>query len=550
MTSAGLERRREIPLGSDWFDEEEGRRIEATSLLIELLPEASVRPASINPRLDQPPAREGSLMFRRLAPESLSMASARHPWRTIVLWIVTLVLAMMASSALLGDALTSEGKLTNNVDSLRAADLVEERLGAEPLNEIIILHSDDLEFDDGNFAASIDDTIAAASDVGAIAVFGPADDPNLVSEDGRTALVQVAFADTGDVRDHQDALDEILAAAKTDGIEVRSFGAVSIDEEIGKIADEDLAKGEMIGVVVALIVLVIVFGALVASLLPIIIAIFSIAVALGFAALIGQMFSLSLLVTTMVTMMGLAVGIDYSLFVVSRYREERHKGAEKLGAINIAGRTAGRAVVFSGFTVVIVLLGMFIVPHSIFRSLAVGASLVVLIAVFASLTLLPALLSLLGDRIEKGRIGRKNKMEGHPFWDRVARAVMHRPVVWLTAGVAVMLFLALPALGLKTGFSGIDALPKDTEASKSFTILTSQFGGALSEPIEIVIDGDVASSDGEAAIANLQELLSDDATLGPSTVRGRGVRQHRDRLGSGAQQPERARGTARGRAHS
>ena len=459
-------------------------------------------------------------MFRRLAPESLSMASARHPWRTIVLWIVTLVLAMMASSALLGDALTSEGKLTNNVDSLRAADLVEERLGAEPLNEIVILHSDDLEFDDGNFAASIDDTIAAASDVGAIAVFGPADDPNLVSEDGRTALVQVAFADTGDVRDHQDALDEILAAAKTDGIEVRSFGAVSIDEEIGKIADEDLAKGEMIGVIVALIVLVIVFGALVASLLPIVIAIFAIAVALGFAALIGQVFSLSLLVTTMVTMMGLAVGIDYSLFVVSRYREERHKGAEKFGAINIAGRTASRAVVFSGFTVVIALLGMFIVPHSIFRSLAVGASLVVLIAVFASLTLLPALV-VVARATASRRVASavRTEMEGHPFWDRVARAVMHRPVVWLTAGVAVMLFLALPALGLKTGFSGIDALPKDTEASKSFTILTSQFGGALSEPIEIVIDGDVASSDGEAAIANLQELLSDDATLGPSTVR-------------------------------
>jgi putative drug exporter of the RND superfamily len=461
-------------------------------------------------------------MFRRLAPESLSMASARHPWRTIVLWIVTLVVAVMASSALLGDALTSEGKLTNNADSLRAADLVEERLGAEPLNEIVILRSDDLEFDEGDFATSIDDTIAAASDAGAIAVVGPADDPNLVSDDGRTALVQVAFADTGDVRDHQEALKEILAAAKTDGIEVRSFGAVSIDEEIGKIADEDLAKGETIGVIVALIVLVIVFGALVASLLPIAIAIFSIAVALGVAALIGQAFSLSLLVTNMVTMMGLAVGIDYSLFVVSRYREERHKGAEKLGAINIAGRTASRAVVFSGFTVVIALLGMFIVPHTIFRSLAVGASLVVLIAVFASLTLLPALLSLLGDRIEKGRIGRKNKTEGHPFWDRVARAVMHRPVVWLTAGVIVMLLLALPALGLKTGFSGIDALPKDTEASKSFTILTSQFGGALSEPIEIVIDGDVASSDGETAIASLQEALSDDATFGPSTVRVEG----------------------------
>ena len=143
----------------------------------------------------------------------------------------------------------------------------------------------------------------------------------------------------------------------------------------------------------------------------------------------GQAFQLSILVTNIVTMMGLAVGIDYSLFVVSRYREERAAGLDKHQAIAASGSTASRAVVFSGFTVVIALLGMFIVPHSIFRSIAVGSSLVVILAVLATLTLLPAVLSLLGDRIEKGRI-RRHVVEGHPFWDRVARAVMRRPVVW------------------------------------------------------------------------------------------------------------------------
>ncbi|MFA5883841.1 MAG: MMPL family transporter [Acidimicrobiia bacterium] len=457
-------------------------------------------------------------MYRRLSPEALSTASARHPVRTLVVWFVAVVAAVMTSSALLDGALTSEGKLTSNPESLRAKAVLEERLGADSVNEAVILHSDVLRVGDAAFDDSVAAAVETAPKAGAIAVFGPDDDPTLVSADGHTALVQVAFPDTGDVRDHQAGLARVLAAAEADKIDVRSFGAVSIDEEIGKIADEDLAKGEAIGILVALIVLVIVFGALVASLLPIAVAVVSIAIALGLAALIGQAFSLSLLVTNMVSMMGLAVGIDYSLFVVSRYREERAKGREKIDAIGVAGSTASRAVVFSGMTVVIALLGMFIVPHTIFRSLAVGASLVVAIAVVASLTLLPALLSLLGDRIEKGRI-RRHEVDGHPFWARVSRAVMRRPVVWLVAGTSVMVLLALPALGLRTGFSGIDALPPSTEASRSFSVLTSQFGGARAEPIEVVVDGDVEGADTAAAIDRLVTRLERDGEFGPASVR-------------------------------
>ena len=457
-------------------------------------------------------------MYRRLSPEALSTASARHPVRTLVVWFVAVVVAVMTSSALLDGALTSEGKLTSNPESLRAKALLEDRLGADSVNEAVIFHSDVLRAGDAAFDDSVAAAVATAPKAGAIAVSGPDDDPTLVSADGHTALVQVAFPDTGDVRDHQAGLAQVLAAARADKIDVRSFGAVSIDEEIGKIADEDLAKGEAIGILVALIVLVIVFGALVASLLPIAVAVVSIAIALGLAALIGQAFSLSLLVTNMVSMMGLAVGIDYSLFVVSRYREERGKGREKIDAIGVAGSTASRAVVFSGMTVVIALLGMFIVPHTIFRSLAVGASLVVAIAVVASLTLLPALLSLLGDRIEKGRI-RRHEVDGHPFWARVSRAVMRRPVVWLVAGTSVMVLLALPALGLRTGFSGIDALPPSTEASRSFAVLTSQFGGARAEPIEVVVDGDVEGADTAAAIDDLVTRLERDDEFGPASVR-------------------------------
>lgn len=456
--------------------------------------------------------------MKRLSPEALSTASARHPVRTLVCWVVALVVGFMVSGALLDSALTGDAELTNSPESVRAQELVEERLGADTIGQVLILHSDDMVLDDEAFSARVNAVLDAAPDHGVTNAVGPFDDEGLIADDGHTVLVQLEFPDVGEVEDHADDVNELIEIAGGNGVTVRPFGMISLNEEISEIIDEDLAKGEAIGVVVALIVLVIVFGALVASLLPIMVAIFAIAIALGIAALVGQAFQLSILVTNIVTMMGLAVGIDYSLFVVSRYREERALGREKIDAITAAGSTASRAVVFSGFTVVIALLGMFIVPQSIFRSIAFGASLVVILAVAATLTLLPAVLSLLGDRIEKGRL-RRHKVEGHPFWDRVARAVMRRPVAWLSAGVVILVLLALPALGLRTGFSGIDSVPTDTESYRAFVELTRKFDGSRDAPIHVVVDGAVEDADVSTAIDDLISRTDDDAALGPASIR-------------------------------
>jgi RND superfamily putative drug exporter len=167
---------------------------------------------------------------------------------------------------------------------------------------------------------------------------------------------------------------------------------------------------------------------------------------------------------------------------------------------------------------VIALLGMFIVPQSIFRSIAVGASLVVILAVLATLTLLPAVLALLGDKIEKGRI-RRHAVEGHPFWDRESRAVMRHPVVWLASGVAVLLLLAVPALDLHTGFSGVDALPSNTESSQAFRELTTKFSGSLDAPVEVVVDGNVESEKVNKAIDDLISQTDRDSALGPASTR-------------------------------
>jgi RND superfamily putative drug exporter len=221
-------------------------------------------------------------------------------------------------------------------------------------------------------------------------------------------------------------------------------------------------------------------------------------------------------------MMGLAVGIDYSLFITSRYREERHRGLEKLDAIEAAGATASRAVFFSGMTVVLALLGMLIIPTTIFRSLGAGAIFVVIVAVIASLTLLPAMLGLLGDRVNKVRIRKKAATGevGRPggFWDRVTRLVMRRPVVSLAVGVVILLAAASSWFDMRTGFSGVSTLPNSFEAKEAFQTLAANFSGGLSAPVEIVVDGKADDSEVKAGVERLQSELATDRFFGPSQV--------------------------------
>ena len=186
----------------------------------------------------------------------------------------------------------------------------------------------------------------------------------------------------------------------TDSVEVIPVGDVSINHAFNTISEEDLIQGETFGILAALLILIVVFGSLVAAGVPILLSIVSIAVATGLAALYGRVADLSFFVTNMITMIGLAVGIDYALFIISRYREERRLRREKLDAIEVAGGTASKAVLFSGMTVVFALLGLFMIPTTIFRSLGLGAVLVVIVAVAAMLTLIPALLALIGDKID------------------------------------------------------------------------------------------------------------------------------------------------------
>jgi uncharacterized membrane protein YdfJ with MMPL/SSD domain len=257
----------------------------------------------------------------------------------------------------------------------------------------------------------------------------------------------------------------------------------------------------------------VVFGALAAAVVPIVLAVTSIVVALGLVSLLGLAFDLSFLVTNMVTMIGLAVGIDYSLFIVSRYREERAHGRDKLAAIAAAGATANRAVFFSGMTVVLALAGLLLTPTTVFRSIAAGAITVVLVAVAASLTLLPALLAVMGDRVNALRVPvlfrrRQQDLERtHGIWARVARRVMARPTASLLLAGGVLAVVAVPLVGIRTGVSGISTYPDNIQSKQAFTVLSRDFSGGLTSPALIVVDGDVRSAAVTAAVRHLRSVV-------------------------------------------
>ena len=383
-------------------------------------------------------------------------------------------------------------------------------------NEVVIVRSPQSAATDAAFRSAV---LAVQRDISAL---GPGvvdstvsafrgGDKTLLSADGRTAIIPVVMAgDLTQAEKNIDKVHEIVHAADgKGGFDTLVTGAASINSDFSHTAETDLRKGEGIGVPIALVILLIVFGAVVAAGLPILLSLIAITLAVGLTALVGQTFDVSVFAINMVSMMGLATGIDYSLFIISRFREERARGRDKLDAIAVTGGTASRAVLFSGLTVVLALLGLLIVPTNIFASLAIGAILVVSMSVIAALTLLPAVLSLLGDRVNSLKLpylGRRiidNRAAGRTSWiARVAYRAMKRPAIALVVGVAVLLLLAYPALDMKTGVSGVNSFPNGFESKQGFAVLEKQFSAGGVSPVQIVVDGqaDVAGrQDGDDA---------------------------------------------------
>ena len=432
---------------------------------------------------------------------------------------------MLAIGGLIGSAFTSDAGLTTNPDSARAQQLLSDNFPqGDRIDEGVVIYSAKYTSDAPEFVDFVADlrTSIEATDA-ALTVQDPyAADHSAISDDGHAAVVTLTLgphSQTGIT----DVLDEVVSADAAADFDVDITGVNTLDHDFNELSESDLTNGELkFGLPAAMIVLLLVFGALMAAFLPMTIAVISILVTVALSSVLGQYTSLSFFIVNMITAMGLALGIDYSLFVLSRYREERQAGRDMVDAIAASGGTSGKAVLFSGGSFVVALLGLLLVPDTILRSLALGAIIVGAVTMAAALTLLPALLSLLGDRVNAMRlpiVGRDHAAEG-AFWIRAVGLVVRRPATALAAGVLILLAAATPLLGLQTGASGVNQLPDDTFAKAGALALERHFPGTTTtDPAQVVISGaDVASSDVASAIAQFEDSIADDPDFGPSQL--------------------------------
>jgi putative drug exporter of the RND superfamily len=422
---------------------------------------------------------------------------------------------MLASLVLvvffLGDALSGEAEQLNNPESEQAYQLIEERTPptSDFTTDVVLVRSDSLTVDDPEFQQKLEQVMSdLRSTPGVVDV---ADEPGPTTR--RAAVVEVGLTDEAAAEN----VAEMLERNDDETFDLYVTGQWSVERDFLTLSEEDLQKGELqFGLPVALVVLLLVFGAVVAGLVPLALALVAIITALGLVSLVGIGFDLSIFTVNMLTGMGLALGIDYSLFVVSRFREERAGGREKLDAIGATGGTASRAVLFSGLAFVVAMFGLLLIPNTIFRSLATGAILVGVTSVLAALTLLPAVVSLLGDRVNALRIPligrgaeRGTGAEGR-FWGSIVRAVMRRPVISAALSAALLLALALPVLNYQTGEAGIRTLPDRFESKQGFNALEREFGVGTTDVAQIVVDGDVRAPATRSGIERLAEELRND----------------------------------------
>jgi RND superfamily putative drug exporter len=455
--------------------------------------------------------------------ERLARACSRRPWWTIGGWIAALVVAFACIVLLLPGSLTSEGGAAGDPEFRQAERTAAKAFRPNPrrsFSDIVLVRSERYTADQPRFHSFLARLVAEGRATGKVrnAILPSRAPSPQISNDGHAVIVPIDVSEVGDIKPVEDVVERENGR---DGFEVAITGDNVRDNDFDELSQHDLKSGELqFGLPAALVILVLVFASVVAGLVPVLLALLAIVTGLGLVALTAQIWELSVFVINMLTGMGLALGIDYSLFVISRYREERGHERAPLDAIEAAGATASRAVLFSGSAFVIAMLGMLIVPNTIMRSLAAGAILVGITSVAAALTLLPALLGLLGDRVNALRIPlvKPGAGEGR-FWSAVVRGVQRQPLISLGLACALLIAAAVPLLSIKIGTNGVSTLPGRFVSKQGYLALGRSFPNASADPVRIVVAGHASDRNAKAALERLRDRLARDPRFGPGEIR-------------------------------
>ena len=414
---------------------------------------------------------------------SIARWSVRHRWTVVALWLIGVALAVVAGSAVGTRTLT--GAESGTGESGRADTVLEAAGFPDPPVEQVLVQTRD-----GSPIGPVGEAVAAEvrAVTGALDEVATVGDP-APSADGTALLVPVTLdvgtatgADAGDAAETAvgPVLDAVagVQAAHPDLLVAQSGGA-SLDAVVGAQLDRDFLRAELLSLPVTLVVLLVAFGALLAAGVPVLLGLTAVGGALGLVALTSQVMPVDDSTASVVLLIGMAVGVDYALFYVRRAREERRHGADTATSVELAAATSGRAVVTSGIAVGVAMAGMYFAGSPVFTSFGTGTILVVAVSVLGSLTVLPAVLSLLGRGIERPRVPLLGRLVGRTddsrFWGGVARRVLARPRLSLLGGTVALLALAAPALTMTTALAGMDSLSRDSAVVRAYDSIAAAF---------------------------------------------------------------------------
>jgi RND superfamily putative drug exporter len=416
-------------------------------------------------------------------------SSARRPRTVIATWLAVLVAALLLAAGVGGSFI--DDFVAPGSQSDKAQTLLEQRFPAASDGTALAVFAERGSGLVTDNRAAVTAALRAATKVKGVTAVSEPFTAGTVSADGRTAYAAITF-DKPASEIGSGPIKNVLRALRP----ARDVGLVT---EMGGDASfinsgTKPSGGELIGIVAALLILVVAFGAAVAALVPIALALVSVGIGLACVALLAAAFDVSTAAPTIGAMIGLGVGIDYALIVVARYRDNRKAGQPNREALSDAMASVGSAVAFAGITVILAMLALVVTGVGFLASTGLTVSLVVLVTVSAAMTLLPALLTLLGDRIDVGRLRRRrravrtDKALEETLWWRFAHRVARRPLAWLLAGTALLLVLGTPALSLRTGFPDAGDDSTSTTHRRAYDLLTDGFGAGINGPMLVVAD--------------------------------------------------------------
>lgn len=462
--------------------------------------------------------------------------SARHRWAAVGIWVLFVVLSMGLGSAV-GSVEVKESEALKG-ETHTAAKIIEDAGIEELTSESVLIQAKDAntKATDAGFRSAVAEVVTAVEGTGEVTDVTSPYDAGTISKDGLSALVQ--FDMRGEAETAGDRVEPVLKAVEGvqkghSELRIEEIGGASMNETFADATGKDFKRAEFSAVPVAFGILLIAFGALVAALVPVALAITAIMATMGLMAVVSHVMPMSDTASSVMLLVGLAVGVDYCLFYLRREREERAAGRDPETALRIAAATSGRAIIVSGVTVCVAMAGMLFTGLADFEAMGLASLMVVAVAMVGSVTVLPALLSLLGERVEKGRIpflhrakrrkkgnGRKGNGESR-FWGAVLNVVLAKPGLALVVAAGALLAISAPALGMKT-----QNLTLDQEFGDSVPIVgtynrvNEAFPGGSDPAVVVVKADDINAADVRSALAEFRtEAISSGASLGPVDIK-------------------------------